>query len=142
MKKNTDFPAILVFLKLSWLKGSLFFMFKVFVLICLFLVLSVCNLSIVWCLCCLLSLFANKTKWFSGLHRVVLFLSWLFCVFLVFSFLSRKDPKQRTQRKPQNQKCRKKGQTNKSVSAIVFTNSVPNFGGGGLQKCYFSLKTL
>ena len=87
--------------------------------------------------------FVSKTKWFSGLHLVVLFLSWLFCVFFVSSFLSKKRPQKIGHSKnPQNQKCRKKGQIKNSVSAVVFTNIVFLIFGGGLQKCDFLLKTL
>ena len=74
------------FLKLKWLKCSLFLMFNVFVLAFLFLVLSVCSLNNeVALFVSVLSasfLFVNKTKWFSGLHLVVLFLFWLFCFHL------------------------------------------------------------
>ena len=54
-------------------------MFHAFVLAFLFLVLSVCNLNnevVLFCVCvvCFLFFFVNKTKWFSGLHFVVLFL--------------------------------------------------------------------
>ena len=55
----------------------------------------------------------------------------LFCfVFMCFSFFSKKDPQKTGHGKnPQKQKCRKK-RTKKSVSAAVFTNSVPYFLGG------------
>ena len=49
-----------VFLKLSWLKGSLFFMFYAFVLAFLFLVLSVCSLNnevALFCVCVVCFLF-------------------------------------------------------------------------------------
>ena len=114
-------------------------MFNAFVLDFLFLV-SVCSLNnwscIVLCLYHLLSFFVNKTKWFSGLHLVVLFIFWLFHVHFLF-FIPSKKPKYWTQQK--KQKCRKKGQTKNTVSAVVFTTSVPNFL-GGLHKLYFCWK--
>ena len=83
-----------VFLKLSWLKSWWFFMFDVLVLD-FFVSCVVCLQSKQWscivlCLCCLLSFLVNKTKWFPGLHLVVLILYWLFCVFFFISF--KKDP--------------------------------------------------
>ena len=47
----------------------------------------------------------------------------------------KETPQKGTQQKPPKQKCRKNGRTKNSVSAVVFTNSVPNllYGGGGLQ---------
>ena len=67
--------------------------------------------------------FINKIKWFL--------VCILWCCFLFgFSVLSTKTtPKDQTQQKKQNPKCRKKEQTKKSVSAVVFTNRVFNFVG-------------
>ena len=109
-------------------------MFSAFVLVFLFLVLSVCSLNnevALFCVCVVCFLF-KQNKWFSGLHLVVLFLFWLFCVqFFVFCFHSfpKKTPQNRHSKNPKKQKCRKTGQRKHSVSAVVFTNSVPNFLG-------------
>ena len=130
MKKTLFSLQFWCFLQLSWLKGNSFFMFNVFVLV---LVLSVCNLNnevALFCVCVVCFLFlVNKTKWFPGLHLAVLFLSWLFCVFFI-SF-KKKTKKSDTAKKTKPKMLRKKEQTKHSVSAAVFTNSVPNFGGVG-----------
>ena len=70
--------------------------------------------------------------WFAscGVVYVLVVLCSLFCFFVFIPL--HKTPKNRTQQKPpkkKKQKCREKGQTKKSVSAVVFTNSVPNFWG-------------
>ena len=64
---------------------------------------------------------------------MVLFLSWLFCVFCFFIPFKKRPQKAGHSKNPQNPKCRKKGQTKNSVSAVVFTNSVPNFLGVGYK---------
>ena len=150
-EKNTVFLALLVFfLKLSWLKGSFMFFisFNVFVLVCLslFLVLSVCNLKhlklhcFVICVVCFLP-FVNKTKWFSGLHLVVLFpfLVVLCFLFFIFHSFQKKDPQKTGHGKnPKNQKCRKKDRT-KNQLAQLCSQIVFLIFGGGLQKCDFLL---
>ena len=82
------------------------------------------------------------TKWFSGLHLVVLFPFWLFCVHCLFfwDFYSFKKRPQKTGhcKTPKKQKYRKKEQTKDSVSAVVFTNSVPNFLGMGYTHIIFA----
>ena len=116
-----------------------------FVLAFMFLALSVCSLNnevALFCVCvvCFSFFFANKTKWFSGLHLVVLFLCWLFCVqffVLGYSFLSKKaDKKTDTAKTPKTKNAEERTQK-KSVSAVVFTNSVPNFVGVD-KKTYFA----
>ena len=82
-------------------------------------------------LCCLF--FCNKPKWFSCLHLVVLFSLLLFR--FDFSFLSKKAAKNGHRKKKQ-----KKGHF-LSVSAVVFTNSVPNFW-GGLKNAIFTEHTI
>ena len=98
------------------------------------------------CLCCLVfSLSKNtRTKWFCCLR--ILWSSFLFCCFVlkfvffgVFHF-SPKKTKNRTQQKP-NKNAEKKGQE-KSVSAVVFTNRVPNILGVGLKVQIFAEHTL
>ena len=114
--------------------------------VCLVLFLSILkNSFVLFCfLCCL---FCDKTKWSSCLHLVVL-LPFLFFVcfvlnfvfFLLFSFLSKKDPpKTRTQQKPKKAKMQKNQTKKKSVSAVVFTDSVLNFW-GGLKNFIFGWK--
>ena len=133
--------------KLSWLKGSLLFLFYVFVLILffLFLVLSVCNLNnevALFCVCVVCSFFVNKTKCFSGLHLVVLFIFGCFVFdfwFSGFSFHSKRDQKPDTAKKTKNQKY-SKGDKIKSVSAVVFINSVPNLGGWATKMLLFDEK--
>ena len=121
-----------VCLKLSWLKCSLFFMFNVFVLAfriyCVICLQSKQLSCIVLCLCCLFSSFVNKTKWFSSLHLVVLFLFWLFCVhdfaFYCFLFLSRNRPPKQDTAKKTNQNAEKKDKQKNQLaqlcSQIVF----------------------
>ena len=74
----------------------------------------------------------NKTKRFSCLHLVVLFFWVVWCPILfvfAFSFLSKKDPQNRTQQKTQKTKMQEKGRNKNSILAVVFTNRVPNFLG-------------
>ena len=93
-------------------------MFNVFVLALLFIVLSVCNLNNEVALCCVCVVcflfFVNKTKWFSGLHLVILFVFWLFCVH--FSFLSKKAPENPDTSENQKQTKMQKKRTNKQFS--------------------------
>ena len=44
--------------------------------------------------------FVNKTKWFSGLHLVVLFLFWLFCAQFLFFMPFKKTKRPDTHSKP------------------------------------------
>ena len=88
----------------------------------------------------MLSLFCNKTKWFSCLPLVAL-LPFLF--FIVFGFLffvfhssQKRDPpqKNRTQQKLRKKnKNAEKTDPKKSVSAVAFANSVPWLIGVGLK---------
>ena len=91
-------------------------------------------ICIILFLCCC---FCHKTKWSSCLHLVVLLLFFvvLFWIcFFVFSFLSKKTPKKTGHSKnPQKTKMQKKRTKKKSVSAVVFTNSVLQFFGVGLE---------
>ena len=91
------------------------------------------------CFMSVLSVFFNKTNWLYCLHLVVLCLLCCF-VFIVCCFFSPLH-KKRTQQKPENKKKQKKGTTFFSVSAVVFTNSVPNFFVVGL-KIVFYIETL
>ena len=98
------------------------------------------------CLCCLVSLLKNlnRTKWFCCLHLVVIFPFLLFCFeFWIFSFcdfsvLSKKDPPKKGHSKNPKSKNAQKTDKKKSVCAIVFTNSVPNFLGVGLKMQIFA----
>ena len=75
--------------------------------------------------------------WFASCGLV----SFLDVLCFCFSFLSRERPNKTGHNKnPKNQKCRKRGQTKNSVSAIVFTNSVPNFLGVGYKNEIFCWK--
>ena len=85
-------------------------MFYVFVFVFLF-VLFVCSLNnevALFCVCVLC--FYNTTMWFSGLHLVVLFFFWLFCVqvFLQFFQKKTKNPGHGNPPPPIKKKCRKK----------------------------------
>ena len=120
------------------------FIFYVFVLVCLFLVLFVSILENSFVLFCFCVVFVTRL---SGLLVCILWSFFLFCfllfvlnfVFFVFSFLSKKDPqKTRHSKNPKKQKCRKKTDQKKSVSAVAFTNSVPNFLGEGLKMQIFA----
>ena len=72
---------------------------------------------------------------------MVLFLFLLFCFqflsFCCFSFLSKKDQKTDTAETQQKQNAEKRDQK-KSVSAVVFTNSVPPNFWGGLKNAIFA----
>ena len=104
--KNIVFPAILVFLKLSWLKSNLFFMFNVFVIVfsCVVCLQSKQWSCIVFCLCCL---FFCKQDWMVFWFASCGLVSFLVVLFFVFHSFQKKT-KNRTQQKPPNQKCRKK----------------------------------
>ena len=112
------------FLKLSWLKGSccLYLMF----LLLFFVSCVVCLQSKQWscivlCLCCLLSFFVNKTKWF------LVYISWscffLGCLVLFHSF-QKKTPKNRTQQKAQKPNMQKK-RTSSQIVFLVFWGWAP-----------------
>ena len=73
----------------------------------------------------------------SGLHLVVLFLFVVVCsnfVFFWFHSFQKRQKMDTAKKKQKKQKCRKKDKT--SVSAVVFTNSVPN-SWSGLQNSIF-----
>ena len=58
-------------------------------------------------------------------------------IFVLFSHSFQKNKTRTQQKKKQNQKWRKTGQTN-SVTAVVFTKSVPNFWGVGYKNAIFA----
>ena len=144
--KNTVFPAILGFFShVGYKVVFICFQFHVLVLVCFFCV--VCFhfrqlICIILCLCRLVFfleagrgglLFA-----YCSLLAVFVVLFWI--VFFCFSFLSKNDPKTQQKTKRNKHKCRKNGPKNKSVSAVVFTNSVPNFLGVGFKNADFCWK--
>ena len=61
----------------------------------------------------------------------------LFCCEF-FHFSQKRPPKKRTLQKPKKTKMQTKGQTKKSVSAVVFTNGVPNFWGWATKMLCFA----
>ena len=91
------------------------------------------------CVCVVFS-FQHKTGLFACLDLVVwFFFVCFFLKFRIFVFIPSKNrSKKRTQQKLKNKYAEKH---NFSVSAAVFTNSVPNFG-GGLENANFVLTTL
>ena len=139
-KKNIVFPAILVFLKVKLVKSSLLYMFYAFVLAFVF-VLSVCSLNnevALFCVCVVCFLFfVNKTRWFLDCIVWSCFF-WLFVFIFVLFFIPFKKTKNPDTAKTPKTKMQKKGQKEISVSAIVFTNSVPNFLGVGYKNVMFA----
>ena len=89
-----------------------------------------------YCFMSVLSVFCNKTKWFSCLHLVVLFLfAVIFSMFVFrffFSFLSKK----RTQQKTQKTKYAEKKGYYFSARVVVFTN------GGWVLKIHCAENTI
>ena len=116
-------------------------MFYAFVLAFWFLVLFVCSLNnkvALFCVCVVCFLFVvNKTKSLIGFLVCILWSCFFFgCVVsnFTFHFFQKKTPKTDTAKTPKT-KMQKKDK--ESVSAVVFTNSVPNvLGGVGYKKCY------
>ena len=102
-------------------------------------------ICIMLCLCCLVFLLKTGLSGFVvGIlwSSILLLFCFEFCLCLFFIPLKKRPSKNRTQQKPQKtKKKQKKNRQKTSVSAIVFTNSVPNFLGVGL-KMQASLKTL
>ena len=93
---------------------------------------------ILW-LCCLVFSLKNRTKWFCCLHFVVFIPFCCFVLNFVFFHSSKKrPPKNGHSKNPRNQKYRKKDKHKKSVSAAVFTDSVPNFWGVGYKNVIFA----
>ena len=120
------FPCHSSVFELYWLNGCLLFMLHVLVLaFCSCVACFHSKNEVVLLYVCVVCLFCNKTKWFSCLHRVVLF---LFCCFVLKFFIHQNRQKSGHSKNPQKSKLQRKG-TLLSVSAVVFTNSVPNFGG-------------
>ena len=85
--------------------------------------------------------YINRTKWCCCLHLLVFF---PFCCFVLnfvfFCFYSsqQKDPpKTGHNNNPQKTKMQKKGQTKKSVSAVVFKTSVLIFWGWATKMLFF-----
>ena len=102
-------------------------------------------ICIMLCLCCLVFSLKNRTKWFCCLHLVVIFPFCCFVLnlsFFVFFIPLKKKTPQKTghSKNPKKQTCRKNGQKNKSVSAVVFTDSVLKFFGVGLKISLFGWK--
>ena len=145
--KNTVFPAILVYFSHVGYKVVLYFFSFWYWFLFVFFVLFVSILDIWFALFCDCVVwffsFKDRTTWFCCLHLVVFFPFLLFCFescLFSFSHSSRKKTPKKldTAKKTQNQKCRKKGETKKSASAIVFTNSVPNYWGVGYKNVIFA----
>ena len=97
------------------------------------------------CLCCLVTFFFK-----TGLSRFVVCILWfsfLFCCFVLkfvfscFSFLSKKTQNGHSENQ-KKQNAEKNGQTKKTISAIVFTNSVPIFWGVGKNMQIFAENTI
>ena len=131
--KKAVFPAILVFFWVLLVKRVVWFLWFMCLFLFVFLVLflsSLKNSFVLFCFCVVV--FCHMTKWsflFASYGPSSFFVFWLFCfefcLFFVFSFLSKKDPpKNRTQHKPKKAKVQKKRTVKKKNSAIVFTNSV------------------
>ena len=116
-------------------------MFYVFVFVCfLVLFLSILKNSFVLFCFCVVVFFGHKTKWSSCLHLVVL-LPFLFCFELFFIPLKKRPPKKTdTAKNPKNKNAEKPDQ--KTVSAVVFTNSVLQFFGVGLKFCFLAENTI
>ena len=118
------------------------FMF-LFLFVCLVLFLSILkNSFVLFCFCVVV--FCHKTKWSSCLHLVVLhpFLFLLFCFefyfFCCFHSSQKRTPqKTRHSKNPKKTKMQKNQTKKKSVSAVVFTDSVLKFFGVGLKISLF-----
>ena len=123
-----------------------FFMFYVFVLVCFSCVVSfhfkefIC---IILFLCC----FFFVTR-LSGLLVCILWSFFLFC-FLLFCFefcffipLKKDPPKKPDTAKTQKSKNAEKPDNKKTVSAVVFTNSVLQFFGVGLKFSFLAENTI
>ena len=100
-------------------------LFLLFVVIVLF-VCSLNNEVALFCVCVVCFLFVTRLCGF------LVCISWscfflLFCVQFLFFILLKKDQKNGHSTNPQTNK--KNWKRKKSVSAVVFTNSVPNFWG-------------
>ena len=81
-------------------------------------------------------LFVNKTKWFSGLHLVVVIVFWLFCVhffgFIWFFHSFSKRPKNGHSKYPKNQNAKREKKDQKKVQlAQLCSQMVFLFFGGG-----------
>ena len=132
---KTVFP---VHFQCFWCKfGSMVVLFNsVYVLACL---LCVCFfLNEVGMFMCVLSSSKHKARLFARLDLAVWFLFVCFLLMLfsrnfVFFSLARNRSKIRTQQ--ETRKCKDRTKTVSSVSAVVFTNSVPNFGVGLKMHC-------
>ena len=122
-----------------------FFQFHVFFACLFFCFCVVCFhfrhlICIMLCLCCLVFFFLITGL--SGFVVCILWSSFLllfcfeFCLFFCFFIPLKKDPpKNRTQQKPKKSKHAEK--TEKSVSAVVFTDSVLKFCGVGSKISFF-----
>ena len=87
-----------------------------------------------------------QEQWSIGFVVRILWSSFLllfcfeFCLFLSFHSSQKKTPKKPDTAKTPKNKMQKKRTKTKAVSAVVFTNSVPNFWGWALKNAYFLLK--
>ena len=131
------------------------FMFLVLFVFLFCIVLFVSILDIWFVLCCVcvvwFSLFLqkNRTKWFCCLHLVVIFpfccfvLNFVFFLFF-YSFQKKTPQKSGHSKNPKKQKCKKKkkGTKKKSVSAVVFTDSVLKIFGVGLKFSFLAENTI
>ena len=94
------------------------------------------------CLCCLVFLKKNRTKWFCCLHLVVIFPFCCFVlnfVYFLFFFipLKKKTPQKPDTAKTQKSKNAEKTDKKRSVSAVVFTARVFFYFLGWALKIHF-----
>ena len=125
-------------------KRVVWFLCFMFLFLCVFLVLFLSTLKnsfVLFCFCVVV-FFVTRL---IGLLVYILwsFFLFRFCCFVLnfvyFCFfipLKLRPPKSRTQQKPKKAKMQK-NRTKKTVSAIVFTNSVLQFLGVGLKFSFF-----
>ena len=135
--KKGVFPATLVFFWVLLVKRVVWFYVLCFCY-CLFVLCCFFHFKEFICIILLLGcFFCDKTKWSSCLHLVVLLpflffvvLFWILSFFCCFHSSQKRTPQKTGHSKnPKKQKCRKTRQKKKSVSAVVFTDSVLNFSG-------------
>ena len=131
-EKKVVFPANLVFFWVMLVKRVVWSLCFMFLFLFVFLVLFLSTLKnsfVLFCFCVVV--FCHKTKWSSCLYLVVLlpFLFFLlfcfeFCLFFVFSFLSKKDPQKTGHSKNKNaeKRTKTKNKLAQLCSQIVFLN--------------------
>ena len=105
---------------------------------CLFFSCGVCfqfkhSMCIIVCLCCLVFLLKNRTKWFCCLHLVVfLFFVVLFWILsFLFIPLKKRPPQKRTQQRPKKAKMPKKTKKENNQLAQLCPQIVFLFWGVG-----------